>query len=57
MLYILLVIGIAIIIWGCIRNDSYDDGDGTIILGAIIGVPSFVALLIAGGIYNIIILF
>lgn len=52
MLYILLVIGIAIIIWGCIRNDSYDDGDGTIILGAIIGVPSFVALLIAGGIYN-----
>jgi hypothetical protein len=52
MLYILLVIGIALIIWGCILNNSYDDGDGIIIVGSVIGVFSFVALLIAGGVYN-----
>lgn len=52
MLYILLVIGIALIIWGVILNNSYDDGDGIIILGATIGVPSFIALLVAGGVYN-----
>ena len=52
MLYILLVIGIALIIWGGILNASYDDGDGIIILGAFIGVPSLLALLIAGGVYN-----
>jgi len=52
MLYILLVIGIALIIWGGIRNDSYDNGEGLIILGAFIGIPSFMALLIAGGVYN-----
>ena len=52
MLYILLAIGIALIIWGGIQNDSYDDGDGIIILGAFIGVSSLLALLIAGGVYN-----
>ena len=52
MLYILLVIGIALIIWGGIQNDSYNDGEGLIVLGVIIGVPSLMALLIAGGIYN-----
>lgn len=52
MLYILLVIGIALIIWGGIRNDFHDNGEGLIILGAIICVSSFAALLIAGGIYN-----
>jgi hypothetical protein len=52
MLYILLAIGIALIIWGEIRNDSYDNGEGLIISGAFIGIPSFVALLIAGGVYN-----
>lgn len=52
MLYILLVIGIALIIWGYILNDFYNDGEGIIILGYIIGVPSLVALLIVGGIYN-----
>ena len=47
MLYILLVIGIAIIIWGAFKDD-----DGIIVLGFIIGFPSLVAVLIAGGIYN-----
>lgn len=52
MLYILLVVGIALIILGCVLNDSYNDGEGIIILGSIIGVPSLIALLIAGGVYN-----
>jgi hypothetical protein len=52
MLYILLVIGIALIIWGGIQNDSYDNGERLIILGAFIGALSFAALLIAGGVYN-----
>ncbi len=52
MLYILLAIGIAIIICGCILNDSYNDCDGIIILGSIICVPSLVILLITGGVYN-----
>ena len=52
MLYILLVIGIALIIWGSIRNDSYDNGEGFIILGAIIGAPTLATLLMVGGVYN-----
>lgn len=52
MLYILLVIGIAFIIWGGIQNDSYNDGEGLIMLGSVIGVPSLIALLIVVGIYN-----
>lgn len=52
MLYILLVIGIALIIWGCILSDSYNDGEGIIILGSVICVPSLVVLLITGGVYN-----
>jgi alanine dehydrogenase len=52
MLYILLVIGIALIIWGVILDDSYADGNGVIILGGTIGVPSLVVLLLAGGVYN-----
>ena len=47
MLYILLVIGIMIIIWGDFRDD-----DGIIVLGFIVGFPTLAALLIAGGIYN-----
>ena len=52
MLYILLVIGIVLIIWGAILINSYNDGEGIIILGTTISVPSFVALLIVVGIYN-----
>jgi hypothetical protein len=51
MLYILLIIGIIILIWGCIRNDYYNDG-GILILGIMIGILSLTAILIAGGIYN-----
>lgn len=47
MLYILLVIGIIIISCG-----AFEDGEGTIVLGFIVGFPTLVALLIAGGIYN-----
>ena len=47
MLYILVVIGIAIIICGCFQED-----DGIIVSGFLIGFPSLVAVLIAGGIYN-----
>ena len=47
MLYILLVIGIIFIICG-----SFQNGEGTIVLGFIVGFPTLVALLIAGGIYN-----
>ena len=47
MLYILLVIGIAILIWGGSQED-----DGILTLGFIIGFPSLLAVLIAGGIYN-----
>ena len=47
MLYILLVIGIVFIICG-----SFQNGEGTIVLGFIVGFPSLIALLIAGGIYN-----
>ena len=47
MLYILLVIGIIIIIW-----EAFEDGEGTIVLGFIVEVPTVIALLIAGGIYN-----
>lgn len=47
MLYILLVLGIVIVIWGGFRDD-----EGTILLGFIIGFPTLVAMLIAGGIYN-----
>jgi hypothetical protein len=52
MLYILLAIGTALIILGGFLIASYDDGDAIIILGAFIDVPSFLALLIAGGVYN-----
>ena len=47
MLYILLLLGIVIVIWGGFRDD-----EGIIILGFIIGFPTLVALLIAGGVYN-----
>ena len=47
MLYILLVIGILLVIWS-----AFEDSEGSIILGFIIGFPTLVALLIAGGIYN-----
>ena len=47
MLYILLVLGIVTVIWGAFRDD-----EGTIVLGFIIGFPTLVAMLIAGGIYN-----
>lgn len=47
MLYILLVIGIAIVIWG-----AFTESDGMAVSGFIIGFPSLVAVLIAGGIYN-----
>lgn len=47
MLYILLVLGIIITIWGGFRDD-----EGIILLGFIVGIPSLIALLIAGGIYN-----
>ena len=47
MLYILLVIGIVFIICG-----SFQNGEGTIVLGFIVGFPTLVALLIVGGIYN-----
>jgi hypothetical protein len=47
MLYILLVLGIIILIWGGCQNE-----EGTIILGSIVGFPTLIALLIAGGIYN-----
>lgn len=47
MLYILLVLGIAIIIYGGFRDD-----EGFVCLGMIIGIPSLIALLIVGGVYN-----
>lgn len=47
MLYILLLLGIVIVIWG-----GYRDDEGTIVLGFIIGFPTLVAMLISGGIYN-----
>ena len=47
MLYILLVIGIVITIWGGFRDD-----EGFIHLGFIVGFPTLAALLIAGGTYN-----
>ena len=47
MLYILLVIGITIIIWGGFRDDV-----GIIVLGFIVGFPTLAVLLIAGGVYN-----
>lgn len=47
MLYILLVIGISIIIHGGFRED-----EGIILLGFIVGFPTLIALLIAGGTYN-----
>ena len=47
MLYILLALGIIIVIWG-----GYRDDEGTILLGFIIGVPTLVAMIIAGGVYN-----
>ena len=47
MLYILLVIGILLVFWS-----AFGDSEGGIILGFLIGFPTLVALLIAGGIYN-----
>ena len=47
MLYILLVLGIALVIWGGFRDD-----DGVIYLGFFVGFPTLAALLIAGGVYN-----
>lgn len=47
MLYILLLLGIIVVIWGGCRDD-----EGIIVLGFIIGFPTLVAMLIAGGIYN-----
>lgn len=47
MLYILLVLGIIITLWGGFRDD-----DGIIIFGIFIGLPSLIVMLIAGGIYN-----
>lgn len=47
MLYILLVIGIAIVILGGVNRDEC-----FVYLGFIIGFPSLMAMLIAGGIYN-----
>ena len=47
MLYILLVIGIALIICG-----YYQEDEGILILGLLIGLPSLMAMIIAGGIYN-----
>jgi hypothetical protein len=47
MLYILLVLGIALVIWGGFRDD-----EGVAVLGFIVGFPTLAALLIAGGIYN-----
>ena len=51
MLYILLLIGTILIIGGCTLYDSYAD-DGIFILGSVIGLPSFLALLITAGVYN-----
>lgn len=47
MLYILLVLGIVIVIWG-----GFQDSDGIICIGFLIGLPSLTAILIAVGIYN-----
>lgn len=47
MLYLLLVLGIVITIWGGCRNE-----DGIIYLGFIIGFPTLLAMIMAGGIYN-----
>ena len=47
MLYILLLLGISLII-----GSAFEDNEGGIILGLIIGFPSLVAILIAGGVYN-----
>ena len=47
MLYLLLVLGIVITLWGGFRDD-----DGVIYLGFFVGFPTLAALLIAGGVYN-----
>lgn len=47
MLYILLVIGIALIIWGGFRDD-----EGVIVLGFIVGFPTLLAMITAVGVYN-----
>ena len=47
MLYILLLIGIVLLICACSKKD-----EGLFILSFILGFPTLVATLIAGGIYN-----
>jgi hypothetical protein len=47
MLYILLIIGIIGIIWG-----EFQDHDGILILSVVVSFISFIAILVAGGIYN-----
>lgn len=47
MLYLLLVLGIVITLWGGFRDD-----EGIIAVGFFVGFPTLAALLIAGGIYN-----
>jgi hypothetical protein len=47
MLYILLIIGIIGIIWG-----EFQDHDGILILSFVVSFISFIAILVAGSIYN-----
>lgn len=47
MLYILLLIGIVLTILG-----GFQDDEGIICLGLFMGLPSLIAMIIAGGIYN-----
>lgn len=47
MLYILLLIGIVLTIFG-----GFKDDEGIVVLGLLIGFPSLIAMIIAGGIYN-----
>jgi hypothetical protein len=47
MLYILLIIGIIGIIWG-----EFQDHVGILILSFVVSFISFIAILVAGGIYN-----
>lgn len=47
MLYILLVLGIIIVLWG-----GFQQNEEILISGIIVSVPSLAAILIAGGIYN-----
>lgn len=47
MLYILLIIGIIGIIWG-----EFQDHVGILILSFVVNFISFIAILVAGGIYN-----